>query len=241
MKSVFKRIGIGTANWGQAYGLSGVRVSKSEQEKILGYCQCNGIDMLDTATAYGTQDVGNSSFNRIVKVQKGDDLKKIAGTQPYCIMAHNPDDYEWVLTHVPIFDDSVTGSSLYKPSEIIPTNYGILQVPYSIFDRRFESYFSEIKQYGTEIHVRSIFLQGAVFQKELPIALKKLESKIRLIQGFDNPALACLLFVLLNPYVDRVIIGVDSVEQLKDNLRFFHRLDSMQETEEALLDPRKWH
>lgn len=240
MKSVFSRIGIGTANWDRSYGLSQANVSKAEQEKILGYCQCNGIDLLDTAMAYGTQDVGNSSFHRVVKVRKGDDLKKIADSSLYCIMAHNAEDYEWILDHIPTWYLG-TGVSVYKPSEIEDYSYKVVQLPYNIFDRRFEPHFPELKKRGVEIHVRSIFLQGAVFQKELPIALKKLEPKIKLVQGFDNPALACLLFVLLNPYVDRVIIGVDSVEQLKTNLRFFHRLDVMQETDESLLDPRKWN
>jgi len=92
----------------------------------------------------------------------------------------------------------------------------------------------------TEIQVRSIFLQGAVFLKEIPEHLKPIEGKIRNIQGYDNPALTCLLFVLLNPCVDRVIMGVDSLKQLQDNVKFFRRLDDFEVKDENILDIREW-
>ena len=60
------------------------------------------------------------------------------------------------------------GFSLYKPEEAeslldagLPLD--IVQVPYSLLDRRFERVFPRLKAYGTEIHVRSAYLQGLVF------------------------------------------------------------------------------
>src|SRR5260370_40347080 len=52
------------------------------------------------------------------------------------------------------------GFSLYSPDELIllidrGIDFDIIQVPYSIFDRRFEKYFDLLKKKGKEIQVRS--------------------------------------------------------------------------------------
>ncbi|MFH1753621.1 MAG: aldo/keto reductase, partial [Candidatus Omnitrophota bacterium] len=77
------------------------------------------------------------------------------------------------------------GVSLYRPEEL---NYifdndfhcDIVQVPYSIFDRRFEDYFTILKDKGAAIYARSIFLQGLSFMsideigKKFPLAMDKI-------------------------------------------------------------------
>ena len=57
------------------------------------------------------------------------------------------------------------GCSLYEPTELLDLlEIGIVpdivQVPYSILDRKFEPYFELLKEKGVEIHTRSVFLQG---------------------------------------------------------------------------------
>jgi aryl-alcohol dehydrogenase-like predicted oxidoreductase len=116
------------------------------------------------------------------------------------------------------------GASIYEPRDLnkLPMHLiGVLQVPYSLFDRRFGPYFANWKAEGIEIHVRSVFLQGKILEKVKP-----------------HEAIA---FCLMNPYVDKVIIGVDSLEQLKDDLRYFHRLNELKVTNEKIIDPRKWN
>lgn len=227
--NLFSRIAIGTANFGKEY--NGVKVSEKDIEKILGYAQCSGIDMLDCATAYGwnwTQ--ANSYFKKVVKVRKGDDIEKVAETEPYCIMAHNFSFYSELL-EIDVGRGTlghVLGASIYKPCEVNDIwGSHIIQVPYSLYDRRFESKFLTDKSkfdFGKkvhEIHVRSIFLRGKIIQDGIPPE-------------------ECIKFCLCNPYVDRVIIGVESFEQLQRNLDFLHRWKNLEKHDLELLDTRKW-
>jgi aryl-alcohol dehydrogenase-like predicted oxidoreductase len=214
---IFNRLCVGTANWGKEY--NGAKVSEDDQKRILDYCQCGGIDMIDTATAYGWDWTRVSSyFKVVVKYQTDDSLKKIYDRSPhgtYCVMAHNPK----------IYRSPATGVSLYEPQKLrFSLQPKVVQIPYSLFDRRAEAYFPEWKTgYDPieEIHVRSVFLRG------------------KIIKAGVEPW-KCIAFCLMNPYVDRVIIGADSFEQFKENLRPFHRMNVMAKDDINLLDPRKW-
>ena len=118
------------------------------------------------------------------------------------------------------------GFSLYYPSEleeILDKNIqcDLLQMPYSILDRRFEPYFEKLQKRGIEIHTRSIYLQGLVFKSihELSPTLLPFEPFLNKLQdlalqknlGVDEIALN---FGLKNRYIDKIIIGVDNAEQL---------------------------
>jgi len=125
------------------------------------------------------------------------------------------------------------GVSIYKTDDlevlihqnIIPD---ILQVPYSILDQRFEKYFRLMKDRGAEIHARSIFLQGLFFAEDRyfdgPFAeVKERMYEIRRIARQTGISVSglCLKFALREPGLDKVIIGVDSLEQLKENIDAF--------------------
>lgn len=213
MDTLFSRIAIGTANWGKPYGLSGVKVSEQEQKDILDYCICSGIDLIDTATAYEWDWTKIPSCFKVVLKVTGYD--EVSLRPPDIILAHGRDAYR-------IIRDKVDGISLYEPREldVLRPNTKCIQLPYSLFDRRFEKLLPRLKRKRCEIHVRSVFLQGRILEKATPQE--------------------CISFCLMNPYVDRVIIGADSLEQLKGNLDFLHRMNSLEVKDENILDPRKW-
>src|SRR5690606_15941273 len=63
---------------------------------------------------------------------------------------------------------SKVGFSLYYPQqaeELLENkiDFDLVQVPYSLFDQRFETVFKKLKKVGVEIHTRSVFLQGLFF------------------------------------------------------------------------------
>jgi aryl-alcohol dehydrogenase-like predicted oxidoreductase len=219
--NLFSRIAIGTANWGAEY--NGRWVPEKDVEKILGYAQCNGIDTLDCATAYGwdwTQ--ANSFFNKVIKVRRGDDIERVIESQPYCIMAHDIKDY------TELFTKGLTGVSLYAElpcpaggESWITPKPELVQVPYSLYDRRMERYIALLKAQGVEVHVRSIFLRGKIIE-----------------DGIE--AEECIKFVLANPYIDKIIIGADSFDQFRRDLDFLNRWKNLEKHDEKLLDPRKW-
>ena len=231
--NIFSRIAISTANWGREY--NGAKVPEGDIDKILGYSQCNGIDTLDCATAYGwdwTQ--ANSYFNKVIKVNENDTIqriKEILAEQPYCLMAHSG---KFFGTFFPARAKCIqktgtkTGVSVYDDSEL--NNFtdmyaDVVQIPYSLFDRRFENYMGYLKgpedNMNTEIHVRSIFLRGRIIADGIP-------------------AEECIKFVLANPYIDKIIIGADSFDQFRKNLDFVFKWNRLEKHDEKLLDPRQW-
>lgn len=213
--NLFSRIAIGTANFGSEY--NGAKVSEKDIEKILGYCQCSGIDTLDCAVAYGWDwQHPNSYFNKVIKVQSVDEVAEVLEIEPYAIMAHNMEVFGEV---------GVDSVSVYSPEDLLEIGENdtlrIVQLPYSLYDRRFESDFAQLKEDGVEIHARSIFLRGRILE-----------------DGID-PCEA-IKFCLCNPYIDKVIIGIESFEQLQRNLDFLHRWKNLERHDEELLDTRKW-
>ncbi|MHC4160138.1 MAG: hypothetical protein ACYSSO_13790, partial [Planctomycetota bacterium] len=73
---------------------------------------------------------------------------------------------------------------------------------------------------GVEIHVRSVFLRGKLLE--------------------DFSVYDCITFCLMNPYVDRVILGADSYDQFIYNLTHLDKLCEAKQDDINLLDPRKW-
>lgn len=112
----------------------------------------------------------------------------------------------------------------------------IIQVPYNVFDQRFERYFPLLKKRNVEIYTRSVFLQGLFFLDEARIArdfgaANKAVMKLRDISDKENIPVSglCLCFVLLNSNIDKVIIGVDSAAQLKENVHVLEYIDHVRQ------------
>lgn len=123
----------------------------------------------------------------------------------------------------------------------------IIQVPFNYFDRRFEDAMISLKEDGCEIHSRSVFLQGLFFtniqelgpyfNEVLPI-LEHLQSSV------ENLPAALLNFVLNQPFIDRVIVGVENSRQFTQNLENNAMFDSLpklhQKISESILIPSNW-
>lgn len=138
------------------------------------------------------------------------------------------------------------GFSLYKVEELkylLNNNirFDIIQVPYNIFDQRFEEYLPALKKMKTEIYSRSVFLQGLFFLEAKEIdrdfhSAKEVLGRLRDISArYEIPLNAlCLCFALSDLSVDKVIIGVDSVEHLKKNLDSLGHYDKTRDIREEL-------
>ena len=151
------------------------------------------------------------------------------------------------------------GYSLYYESQaewLLSNDFDvdILQVPYSLFDKRFEPYFAEFKaKFNTEIHVRSVFLQGIYFRnpKALPEGLESFQKPLIALNEFAD-SLQCsagdiaLGVPLMNNKIDGVVIGVDNQEQLKRNMEIFKILQPslldypFYEIDPLYLNPSNW-
>lgn len=148
------------------------------------------------------------------------------------------------------------GFSLYEPAELnlilddgIP--FDLIQIPFNIFDHQFEPYFERLKKMNVEIHVRSTFLQGLFFKDRdtLPDKLLPLKSYLVALDRYAyesglSVAEVALNFNIQNPYIDGVLIGVDTKDQLLTN---FHSVSekrvevSIDVKEIELLKPINWN
>lgn len=119
------------------------------------------------------------------------------------------------------------GASVYAPEELemLLQRFALdlVQAPFNIVDRRFETsgWLRRLKAEGTEVHTRSVFLQGLLL---LPADARPAQFARwqELWSAWDrwvaltgrSRAAVCLGFALRRPEIDRVVIGVDSAAQL---------------------------
>ncbi len=105
----------------------------------------------------------------------------------------------------------------YKPD--------IIQCPFNVFDRRLveKKNLNLLKKNKIEVHIRSVFLQGLLLSSEKSIINKfsKFKRKLKNWENFVrqkkiSKLQACLNFVSYARDVNKIIIGVDNLNQLKE-------------------------
>lgn len=102
-----------------------------------------------------------------------------------------------------------------------------IQIMLSVFDQRLEKtdFFNIAKQNGVTVFARSVFLQGLIVMEEdkipphLDIAKDYLRKFDQIINkyGFSRME-AALLFSYTHPDIDYVLIGVDNIDQLRQDI-----------------------
>jgi len=257
------KIGLGTVQFGLDYGISNKegKTSSEEVKKILEFALKQGIDTIDTASAYGNaeQVIGENKLSEFriiskflppengetVTAQFYKSLERLKQKSLYGYLAHRPSD---VLKNLYQWEDlkkikekglvKKIGFSFNEPSEItLLAEAGcfpdLIQIPYNYFDQRFEKQIISLKEQGCEIHTRSTFLQGLFFMNpdtmssffdEVKPILKNLQLSNKNLAG------SLLKFVAEQPFIDKVIIGVENCNQLKVNLETLEnssRLDKL--------------
>ena len=232
------------------------KLSENDLTLLLNHAYNNGVEFLDTAVLYGDSEtrIGDylkNSQNHFRIVSKTPDctkdelefhlkssLKKLNTKKLYGYLLHSFKTFVKDKTIVSelhrLKEKSLVdkiGFSIYYPDELkilidekIPFN--ILQLPYNLFDRRFESWFEELSEKNVEIHVRSVFLQGLFFIEPEKLTNHFLSVKNKLVElntiakelKVDVLTLA-LCFILNNRFINKVIVGVDNINQLEQLLK----------------------
>ncbi len=281
------KIALGTVQFGIDYGISNINgvPNNDDLKSIFNIAKNSNISILDTANAYGNSEerlgeFSNNEFQIVTKFSKvnsekelleqlNNSLKKLKVDKIYGYLAHNAD----ILIENPNFWNVLQevktenkiqkiGFSLYYPEQLhkllelncIPD---LIQLPYSILDRKFEDSLSILKHLGTEIHVRSVFLQGLYFMNpnNLPKNLLSFKSTLEefnsiCVEKKVSIAATALNFVISNPNIDIVVIGVENANQLQSNINMisewetnedlFSKIKSIKIQEENLLNPANW-
>lgn len=123
-----------------------------------------------------------------------------------------------------------TGISVYTNDEFekaINANFfDVIQIPYNILDNSNirGKLIASARQKGIEIHIRSAFLQGLFFMNQLPEKLNPLEYYLAKVKSFCSVESItihqlALSYCICNPSINNVLIGVDTKEQLLNNLK----------------------
>lgn len=249
------KIVLGTVQFGIDYGINNQsgRVSEQNVFSILDYANTHEIDMLDTAPVYGDSEqvLGRylkqkNSFKIISKIPRhinhvidayNSSIKNLSIHQLYGYLFHsydtfieNPQLYDQLLALKTQGKIKKIGFSLYYPNELDylldhRIEFDLIQIPYNIFDQRFQAYFKILKEKNVEIHVRSIFLQGLFFKDPNTLSdhFSTVKEKLLNLHKFSKinkiPLNAlCLLFGCSNQSIDKVVLGVDSIANLMENI-----------------------
>jgi aryl-alcohol dehydrogenase-like predicted oxidoreductase len=279
---------LGTVQFGIEYGItnSSGKTPESELGSIFNYAKQHGIAFLDTAQAYGDAEsnIGRYADNQFEVISKFpfleteealfDSFYRTLGhlnkKELYGYMAHNAE----FLLQYPLLWNTLKilkgyrkvkkiGYSLYTVEQLdhllemgmVPD---VIQIPYSIFDRKFSSRFELLRSMNVEIHVRSVFLQGLYFMDpdNLPNKLLEMQKPLRKLRELcklhhiDIANLA-LNYAILNPFIDKVVIGVNTLEQLRSNIEFLSNssvlndlipeIESIEIKNPLLLNPALWN
>ena len=158
-------------------------------------------------------------------------LQKLRVEKLHCQMFHSYQDFKNLKDFIKPASVNKIGVSVYTNEELLDTienfNIRVVQCPFNLLDNdliRGET-LAKAKEKGIEVQVRSAFLQGLFFMDRNNLPLSLIELKIHLEEldriCFENKismSHLALGYCLSKDYVDKVVIGVDSLEQLDLNI-----------------------
>ena len=205
----------------------------------------------------------NSIHNLVSK-----SLKRLEVSHLYGVLLHRPElllgvDGTKIVSELRVLKEKglikKIGISIYSPNilnEILKlTDLDIIQAPFNVFDQRILSsgWSKRLKERGTEIHIRSVFLQGLLLMQRQDLHQW---FEINWPQLFDSwyefQELASITadevtlgLALQQPWIDKIVVGVDSAQQLHRLLEIerkkSHYLDPcLTSSDPDLIDPSKW-
>lgn len=217
--------GIDTLDTAIAYG---------ESETCLGEVGTQGFKLVTKLSAVPD---GCADVTGWVKEQVAASLSRLGVNAVYGLLLHRPQQllesggeaiYQVLQELKKTGQVQKVGVSIYAPGELealIPRyRLDLVQAPFNLVDRRLHTsgWLQRLKNNGVEIHTRSAFLQGLLLMPQSTIPAKfaawaDLWGKWHdwLAHHTASAVQACLAFPLSFPEIDRVVVGADSVSQLK--------------------------
>ena len=151
------------------------------------------------------------------------------------------------------------GVSIYAPSELDSLmnvwSIDLLQAPFSLIDQRLKTsgWLKKLHVSGIEVHTRSAFLQGLLLMPAatIPEKFKHWRPLLNTWQDWllDNnisAVQACIGFVQAHPQIARVVVGVESIQQLEQLIQFSKEpLNTIWPniccSDEHLINPSNWN
>lgn len=239
-------------------------IAYGESENNLGL---NGVSNWKVVTKLPSIPDDCGDITGWVESQIAESLVRLGIEQLHGVLLHRPEQL-WGARGSQIYKalqnlktNGVTkkvGISIYTPDELdnllAEMNFDLVQAPLNILDRRLieSGWASRLKASGVELHVRSAFLQGLLIMPtdQRPVKFDRwrpiwTEWARWLKSAGLTPLQACLAYVLAYAEVDKVVVGVESVNQLNEILGASSSVlpnlpDWLQPIDPILIDPSQW-
>lgn len=252
-------LGVTTFDTARAYGLAEERLGAALDDSIAKLAHVvtklspNGLDAVDSIEAslnnLRTQSLDTLMLHRAEHI----DVREI-----WDDLRHRHEEGE--IRHL--------GASVQNPHELIRVlkdhDIDHIQMPYNILDWRWrtpEVAAAISNRPDVNIHVRSAYLQGllaAGLQANWPqidgVCPETVVSALEhLTHAFDrqSPADLCLAYLRAQTWIDGIVVGMESEEQLESNVRLFAKApltleqcataeEVLPQLPEQLLNPALW-
>jgi aryl-alcohol dehydrogenase-like predicted oxidoreductase len=218
--------GIDTLDTAIAYG---------ESEKVLGDIGVEQWNVISKLPAVPEESENISSW---IQKSVNETLNRLGMPKLRGLMLHQPQQllgmhgdeiYKTLIKLKKLKKVEKIGISIYSPDEldvIWPKfQFDLVQGPFNILDRRLytSGWLTKLNNLGCEVHVRSIFLQGLLLMDDTKRRnlFKRWGPLWELYNNWlhehaTKPLEACLSFVGSYSGIDRVVIGVDGLDQLQE-------------------------
>ncbi len=227
-------------------------------EEILGKVLCEQNWNITTKIPPNTEDVISTSYLNNIKSSVRKSLINLGVNTIDGLLVHSCDDLfkpggkDIFLTLKELQSMGVVnkiGVSVYTEDQILRIldnfDIDIIQLPINIVDQRlvYSGCVNELKKRGVEIHARSIFLQGLLLMPLnsvpnyfIPI-INTLKSFNETARGLSmTPLDLALSYVVSIQEIDRVIVGVDAVQHIKDIINYNYKKITLKDVEHLSIE-----
>ena len=235
-------------------------------EEILGGINNSEFQVVTKTRHFDTLKITNDEVS-LLNQDFNNSLKKLNQIKIYGLLIHNADDLlkpggEKILDLLQKFKQTnklmKVGVSVYDHIKLhsILDNFDIdmVQLPFNIIDRRMldSGMLALLYKKGIEVHARSVFLQGLLLMsaKLMPSKFNRWNNLWKLWHEWlhDNrisPVEASVRYAISFSEISKVLVGVDSVNQLKEIYKASSGTlpkipDELQTTDADLLNPSNW-
>jgi len=237
-------------------------IAYGESESALGAAGVRGFRVI---TKLPHIPDGTADINDWIRGEVADSLQRLRVNSLYGLLLHR--SRPWLDEGVnavlgQLKKEGVVkkiGVSIYSPDELAPlfslASIDLVQAPFNLVDRRLSTtgWLARLHDNGVEIHARSAFLQGLLLMSQNAIPERftpwgELWQKWHeWLASMDMTAIqACLGYVLSFPEIDKVVVGVDSLDQLRQLIdaakmpNSQHAFPEISSADEKLINPSHW-
>lgn len=210
-------------------------ITYGQSETVLGRCELQDFRLI---TKLPKLPENQEDAFEWTLVEINNSLSRLNAQSLYGVLLHNPSDLlgpkgrDLVEALENIKKNGLVqkvGASIYNTLELDGItrvlDIELLQAPLNILDRRLETsgWLKTLCKNGVEVHTRSAFLQGLLLldRKEIPTKFERWGHiwdwwETMCTKDGIRRAQACLEYPLQLPEVNRVIVGIDCLLQLKE-------------------------